>query len=284
SVADEPQDPVVAQSAFMLYGMIHARFIVTARGLEAMYKKYRLAEFGRCPRTMCKQQPVVPVGIYDEPKKEAVKLYCPRCGDVYNTVSPYGGEPLDGAFFGTSFAHLFFITFDKLVPEPARETYTPLIFGFKIHKSAKCMQRRLPHSPAAATAYTVAGAGVMNAAAANAAAVASVSSASSSAAPAHLKPRSRESRGGGASGGGGAASSAAAAAGSRGGDLNSNNSNWGGGGIGGGIAGEGSAAGRGVLWGSGGTGAGEGSGGLASLSGRDGRDGVPGASGGRLGL
>lgn len=32
------------------------------------------------------------VGIYDEPKKEAVKLYCPRCGDVYNTVSPYGGE------------------------------------------------------------------------------------------------------------------------------------------------------------------------------------------------
>lgn len=36
AVADEPQDPVVAQSAFMLYGMIHARFIVTARGLEAM--------------------------------------------------------------------------------------------------------------------------------------------------------------------------------------------------------------------------------------------------------
>ena len=35
-LADEPQDPVVAQSAFMLYGMIHARFIVTARGLEAM--------------------------------------------------------------------------------------------------------------------------------------------------------------------------------------------------------------------------------------------------------
>lgn len=32
------------------------------------------------------------VGIFDEPKKEAVKLYCPRCGDVYNTVSPYGGE------------------------------------------------------------------------------------------------------------------------------------------------------------------------------------------------
>ncbi|CAN0574981.1 unnamed protein product, partial [Ectocarpus sp. 12 AP-2014] len=41
---------------------------------------------------------------------------------------------LDGAFFGTSFAHLFFITFDRLVPDPARSSYTPLIFGFKIHK------------------------------------------------------------------------------------------------------------------------------------------------------
>lgn len=37
-VSDEPQDPSVAQAAFMLYGMIHARFIVTARGLEAMVR------------------------------------------------------------------------------------------------------------------------------------------------------------------------------------------------------------------------------------------------------
>lgn len=44
-VADEPQDPVVAQSAFMLYGMIHARFIVTARGLEAMVSWSRLLRY-----------------------------------------------------------------------------------------------------------------------------------------------------------------------------------------------------------------------------------------------
>ena len=43
AVADEPQDPVVAQSAFMLYGMIHARFIVTARGLEAMVSHWDTA-------------------------------------------------------------------------------------------------------------------------------------------------------------------------------------------------------------------------------------------------
>lgn len=41
-------------------------------------------------RFVCVWKPQV--GIFDEPKKEAVKLYCPRCSDVYNTVSPYGGE------------------------------------------------------------------------------------------------------------------------------------------------------------------------------------------------
>ena len=40
----------------MLYGLIHARFIVTTRGLDAMLKKYRLAEFGRCPRMLCRDQ------------------------------------------------------------------------------------------------------------------------------------------------------------------------------------------------------------------------------------
>lgn len=52
-VADEPQDPVVAQSAFMLYGMIHARFIVTARGLEAMVSRLTcLTSFGHQQYTM----------------------------------------------------------------------------------------------------------------------------------------------------------------------------------------------------------------------------------------
>lgn len=48
--------------------------------------------------------------------------------------SPAVLAALDGAFFGTTFAHLFFMTFDRLVPEPAQTHYTPLIFGFKIHK------------------------------------------------------------------------------------------------------------------------------------------------------
>lgn len=152
TAAEECRDPKVAQSAFMLYGLIHARFIVTSRGLDAMLKKYRLAEFGRCPRMLCRDQPVVPVGIADVPKRAPVKLYCPRCCEVYSyTTGPHGEEPLDGAFFGTSFAHLFIMSFDRWMPEASREVYTPRIFGFKIHGSAKCMQRRLASSVAAGT-------------------------------------------------------------------------------------------------------------------------------------
>ncbi len=50
-------------------------------------------------------------------------------------------KPLDGAFFGTTFTHLFTMTFDKIMPKCSRGTVHPRVFGFKIHSSAQCMQR-----------------------------------------------------------------------------------------------------------------------------------------------
>ncbi|KAG5190048.1 casein kinase II, regulatory subunit [Tribonema minus] len=121
SAAEECRDPKVAQSAFMLYGLIHARFIVTTRGLDAMLKKYRLAEFGRCPRMLCRDQ------VYVAP------------------AGPHGEEPLDGAFFGTSFAHLFIMSFDRWMPaDVTRDSYTPRIFGFKVNKAAAPTPRKNP--------------------------------------------------------------------------------------------------------------------------------------------
>jgi hypothetical protein len=41
--AEECQDPDIGPLALTLYGLIHARFIVTNRGLDAMLKKYKYA-------------------------------------------------------------------------------------------------------------------------------------------------------------------------------------------------------------------------------------------------
>lgn len=38
---DDSDDSHLTQSAFILYGLIHARYIVTAHGLDAMYNKVR---------------------------------------------------------------------------------------------------------------------------------------------------------------------------------------------------------------------------------------------------
>ncbi|KAJ3788453.1 casein kinase II, regulatory subunit [Lentinula aff. detonsa] len=101
--------------ARLLYGLIHARWIVTARGLTKMIEKYRRAEFGRCPRVMCQPQPLLPVGLNDVPYEKSVKLYCGRCEDLYSPKSSRHGS-IDGAFFGTTFPHLLFLVYPTLIP------------------------------------------------------------------------------------------------------------------------------------------------------------------------
>ncbi|KZT27215.1 hypothetical protein NEOLEDRAFT_1155226 [Neolentinus lepideus HHB14362 ss-1] len=101
--------------ARLLYGLIHARWIVTARGLAKMLEKYKKADFGRCPRILCQSQPLLPVGLTDIPYEKSVKLYCPRCEDLYSPKSSRHGS-IDGAYFGTSFPHLLFLVYPHLIP------------------------------------------------------------------------------------------------------------------------------------------------------------------------
>lgn len=42
-----------------------------------------LQEFGNCPHFLCRGQAVVPLGVRDEPHLETVKLFCPKCQDIY---------------------------------------------------------------------------------------------------------------------------------------------------------------------------------------------------------
>ncbi|KAF5935757.1 hypothetical protein HYC85_026886 [Camellia sinensis] len=99
----EEQNELVESAAEMLYGLIHVRYVLTSKGMAAMLEKYKNAEFGRCPRVYCCGQPCLPVDI-------------------------------DGAYFGTTFSHLFLMTYGHLKPQKVSQSYVPRVFGFKIHK------------------------------------------------------------------------------------------------------------------------------------------------------
>lgn len=134
-VLSDDQQEMIENDAESLFGLIHARFILTARGLQAMLEKYQLFHFGRCPRVYCRGQACLPIGLSDTPNEEAVKIYCPSCEEIYHTKSSRH-EQIDGAYFGTTFPHLFFLTFPELKPQKNTITYIPRVFGFKIHHTA----------------------------------------------------------------------------------------------------------------------------------------------------
>lgn len=56
--------------------------------------KYKNYDFGRCPRVYCCGQPCLPVGQSDIPRSSTVKVYCPRCEDIYYPRSKYQGSIL----------------------------------------------------------------------------------------------------------------------------------------------------------------------------------------------
>ncbi|SPO37467.1 related to casein kinase II beta subunit (regulator of circadian clock protein FRQ) [Pseudozyma flocculosa] len=131
---DESRDQVEAQ-ARLLYGLVHARYIITTRGLAKMLEKYKRADFGRCPRVLCYQQALLPVGLSDLPFQKAVKLYCPRCEDIYSPKSSRHGT-IDGAFFGSTFPHMLFMVYPNMMPAKSPSQSPFLLGSSSAHRSA----------------------------------------------------------------------------------------------------------------------------------------------------
>ncbi|KAI8081519.1 casein kinase II, regulatory subunit, partial [Halteromyces radiatus] len=135
----------IEKMAMHLYGLIHARFILTNTGMAKMMIKYKQAIYGTCPRYYCKHQALLPIGLSDQPFTHTIKLYCPQCEDVYNIYSSQHAS-MDGAYFGTTFAHLFLQTHPSLLPMKSSDHYVPRIFGFKIMNNKKNNTSYIPNS------------------------------------------------------------------------------------------------------------------------------------------
>lgn len=136
--------PLIEHSAEELYGLIHARYILTKEGLNAMAAKYENGHFGSCLRVACEGMLLLPMGRYDQPGIETVRLYCPSCSDVYFPSSSRYLN-IDGAYFGTTFPGLFVSTYKEIGRQAAlrraNEPYSLKVFGFKLSELSKCGPR-----------------------------------------------------------------------------------------------------------------------------------------------
>ena len=92
ALTEDQQDSIEA-AAELLYGLIHARYILTPRGMNAMVDKFENMQFGRCPRVLCQGQAVLPVGQSDLPRTHTCKAFCPKCARSPRRATSHRAAP-----------------------------------------------------------------------------------------------------------------------------------------------------------------------------------------------
>ncbi|CAD8060546.1 unnamed protein product [Paramecium sonneborni] len=127
----------VYQEASDIYGLLHARFIFTSKGSAIMRERFLQGKFGHCPRIYCEKQNVIPIGLCEDLKTARIKVFCPRCEEVYMPKKKCAD--IDGAYFGKSFPQFLLMTYPDLHPKfqllpdtQIQVDFEPTLFGFKI--------------------------------------------------------------------------------------------------------------------------------------------------------
>ena len=170
---EEKPSLIIQYAAEVLYGFIHARFVVSTRGLDTLRQililhasnpDSRQPLFGRCPRIRCGGMPLLPCGLSDDYDLDSgnhnaesrAKRYCCNCRETFNCWE----SKVDGSAWGTSACHLLLMIYgkEKLFPSHFAAPYKPVsssldieggsgkifavasadfghIFGFPVHPS-----------------------------------------------------------------------------------------------------------------------------------------------------
>lgn len=126
--------------ATRIYGLLHARWITQPKGLYSMKKKYESGVFGQCPRVLCNGTNLLPMGTSSTLRKHAVKLFCPKCCDIYKAPKT---PTIDGAYFGPAFPHLFLCEFVHFDTSDEFKPFDQKVFGFRVHMTPQSKYR--PH-------------------------------------------------------------------------------------------------------------------------------------------
>jgi hypothetical protein len=129
----------IEKAAEALYLMIHSRFVISPRGLEAIRQVMTMDNtvFGKCPRSTCRGTGLLPYGYSNDytsannaaatsmkdhhrsspsssstsSKSSLCHRYCPSCGEVWISWD----SKTDGCAWGPSWCHLFLLCFGSQV-------------------------------------------------------------------------------------------------------------------------------------------------------------------------
>lgn len=141
----------VQRAAETLYGLIHARYVLSPEGCADVLHKFEGKEYGTCPRVLCEGCAMLPVGLSDQPGVDTVKLYCARCDDVYRPHTAWHAS-LDGAYFGTGLPHMLFMEHPEVRPPPlAKSDYQATLYGFKLFAGRNNRTKNTSTAPIAST-------------------------------------------------------------------------------------------------------------------------------------